>query len=120
MPSWIPSRQASSGEPAQWHPSLGHSPELGPASGEVLADARVLGMPALDYVAAQAYATALVASLCHQRQPRDPARAARQLRTATFFGDFEIDPHSGLQRGHRLSVTRWRGGCQELLAEAIS
>lgn len=35
------------------HPSLGHPPELGPASDEVLADARLLGLPALDYVAAQ-------------------------------------------------------------------
>jgi len=37
------------------------------------------------------------------------------LRTATFYGAFELDPTTGIQRGHRLCVVRWRGGGQELL-----
>lgn len=106
--------------PVQWHPSLGRSPALGPGSAQVLDDARRMRTTGLDYVAAQAYAAALVASHCQQRCPGDPASAARQLRTSTFFGAFELDPQTGAQRGHRLAVVRWRAGRQELLADAIS
>ena len=106
--------------PVQWHPSLGRSPALGPGSAQVLDDARLMGMPGLDYVAAQAYAAALVASHCQERHPGDPGRAARQLRTSTFFGDFELDPQTGAQRGHRLAVVRWRAGRPELLAGAAA
>jgi len=83
--------------PVQWHPELG-GPE---------------GLP--DYVAAQAYAAALIAERCLELDPADPLSAARGLSTATFFGRFELDD-SGLQVGHRLSVVRWRAGRQELLS----
>jgi hypothetical protein len=80
--------------PVQWHPDLG-----GPPGVE-------------DYVAAQAYAAALIASVSPSLE------AARRLRTETFFGAFELD-ESGLQVGHRLSVVRWRDGRQEVvLAQA--
>lgn len=104
--------------PVQWHQLLGQSPELGPGSAQVLEDARAIGLPALDYIAAQAYAAALLAAHILERHPDDPLGAARQLRTSTFFGDFELDPQSGIQRGHRLAVIRWRAGRQELLAVA--
>jgi hypothetical protein len=78
--------------PVQWHPDLG-----GPAGVE-------------DYVAAQAYACALIADSC----PADP----RSLVTSTFFGDFELDA-TGLQVGHRLSVIRWRGGRQDLIGSSL-
>jgi ABC-type branched-subunit amino acid transport system substrate-binding protein len=80
--------------PVQWHPELG-----GPAGVE-------------DYVAAQAYAAALIASGCPILED------ARRLRTKTFFGRFELD-ETGLQVGHRLAVVRWEGGVQRLaLADA--
>lgn len=101
--------------PVQWHPELAASPELGPASAQVLADARAARLAEPDYVAAQAYAAALIAERCLELAPRDPLSAARNLSTSTFFGGFELDPASGVQRGHRLSVVRWRGGRQELL-----
>ena len=56
----------------------------------------------------------LIAERCLALDPDDPVRAARGLRTATFFGSFELDD-TGLQVGHRLSVVRWRGGHRELL-----
>jgi ABC-type branched-subunit amino acid transport system substrate-binding protein len=86
--------------PVQWHPDLG-----GPPGVE-------------DYVAAQAYAVALIAERCLELDPTDPVAAARSLSTSTFFGRFELD-ETGLQVGHRLSVVRWLGGRQQLvLAEA--
>jgi len=102
--------------PVQWHPALGHSPALGPSSAQVLEDARLLGLAPIDYVAAQAYAAALIAAECRQQHPSDPGKAARELRTSTFFGDFELDPNTGEQRGHTMSVVQWRRGRRELIA----
>jgi len=82
--------------PVQWHPDLG-----GPAGLE-------------DYVAAQAYAAALIAERCLAIDPDDPLTAAHSLSTVTFFGPFELD-ETGLQTGHRLRVVRWRGRRQELV-----
>ncbi len=89
--------------PVQWHRNLRAEPALGPASVELD-----------DYVAAQAYAAALVAEHCLELEPGDPIAAARRLRTTTFFGAFELDG-TGLQVGHRLAVVRWHGGRRELL-----
>jgi hypothetical protein len=86
--------------PVQWHRGLG-----GPEGLE-------------DYVAAQAYAAALIAERCLELDPADPLGAALSLRTSTFFGAFELG-EDGLQAGHRLAVVRWNSGRQELfLAEA--
>ena len=99
---------------SQWHPGLGADPRLGPPSSEVVGDARARGVE-LDYVGAQAYAAGLIAAHCHELAPDDPGAAASMLRTATFYGAFELDPETGIQRGHRLCVVRWRGGSQQLL-----
>jgi hypothetical protein len=86
--------------PVQWHPELGGPDGL------------------VDYVAAQAYAVALIAERCLELAPSDPVAAARRLSTSTFFGSFELD-ETGLQIGHRLSVVRWRGGRQEIVAASL-
>ncbi len=99
---------------AQWHPGLGADPRLGPPSSEVVGDARARRVE-LDYVGAQAYAAALIAAHCHELAPDDPGAAASMLRTATFYGAFELDPVIGIQQGHRLCVVRWHGGSQQLL-----
>jgi ABC-type branched-subunit amino acid transport system substrate-binding protein len=82
--------------PVQWHPELG-----GPSGLE-------------DYVAAQAYAAALIAERCLALDSADPLSTARSLAIDTFFGRFQLD-ETGLQTGHRLSVVRWRHGRQTLL-----
>lgn len=82
--------------PVQWHPDLG-----GPSGLE-------------DYVAAQAYAAALIAERCLALDASDPLSAARSLAVDTFFGRFQLD-ETGLQQGHRLSVVRWRRGRQTLV-----
>ena len=59
--------------PAQWHPALPGAAELGPSTAEVLDTARALGCPSPDYLAAQAFACALVASRCPRAHARRPA-----------------------------------------------
>ncbi|MER3409623.1 MAG: hypothetical protein C4306_05875 [Thermoleophilia bacterium] len=93
--------------PVQWHPDLRYPVDLGPEE-----------VPLDDYVAAQAYAAALVAERCLELRPDDPLAAARALRVTTFFGRFQL-AESGLQVGHRLAVVQWRRGRRQLLvAEA--
>ena len=81
--------------PVQWHPDLGGPPGLE------------------DYVAAQAYAAALIAERCPT--PTD----ALGLETETFFGAFRLAP-DGLQVGHELSVVQWRGGRRVLVFTGAS
>lgn len=83
--------------PVQWHPDLPSAPELGPARPNVE-----------NYVAAQAYAAAVLATHCRTLD------AARGLRTTTFFGGFALAP-DGLQVGHRLAVVRRRGRRTEVV-----
>ena len=105
--------------PVQWHPDAVGQAILGPAVAELLADAEAAGTGELDYVAVQAYAAALVADACGRERPSDPVGAAYQLRTRTVYGDFGIDPATGLQQDHRLSVIRREHGERRLhLADA--
>jgi hypothetical protein len=89
--------------PVQWHPQLPVEPALGPATVDLD-----------DYIAAQTYATCLIADHCLELEPDNPLAAARQLRTTTFFGDFQLGT-DGRQTGHRLSVVQWRRRRPELL-----
>ncbi len=84
--------------PVQWHPALRTQPELGPPHVDLA-----------DYVAAQAYAVALISDHCHRLDPGDPLTAAKQLQTSTFFGGFQLGS-DGLQIGHQLAVIRWTNG----------
>ena len=87
----------------QWHPELGTSPELGPSSPEMLADARTAGSGELDYVAAQAYAVALVATRCLELDPRDPLarRGACAPRPSSA-------PSSSIPKAASSAATAWR------------
>ncbi len=103
----------------RWHPETRTSPELGSSSAELVADARASALGELDHVADQSDAAALIAGRCLELGPDDPLGAARRLRTTTFFGAFELDPATGLQRRHRLSVVPCGRARQEFpLAEA--
>jgi hypothetical protein len=93
--------------PVQWHPDLPVRTSLGPKSVHLS-----------DYVAAQAYASVLVANHCLQRDP-DPLTAAKQLRAVTFFGGFQLAA-DGLQVGHQLAVISWRNHQQQLLSPAAA
>jgi ABC-type branched-subunit amino acid transport system substrate-binding protein len=105
--------------PVQWDRGVRGRPAVGPTSSEVASAAHARGVGEIDYVAAQAYAAALIAEHCLELSSDDPLAVARSLRTETFFGAFELD-ESGLQRGHRLSVVRWRDRRRELVAAEVA
>ncbi|MGQ0576998.1 MAG: ABC transporter substrate-binding protein [Pseudonocardia sp.] len=95
---------------AQWTPSGGPPVLLGPTE-PAFVDA--YGSTP-DYPAVQAAATAAVASHCARLAGSTAAddlwAAAVELRTRTLFGEFGVDPVTGAQRAHVMTLVRWTRG----------
>ncbi|RBQ17990.1 hypothetical protein DP939_21700 [Spongiactinospora rosea] len=64
-----------------------------------------------DYPAVQAVAAGILAVHCAQRAAstarQDIWEAAVSLDTVTLFGRFRVDPRTGAQVGHRMTLVRW-------------
>ena len=100
--------------PTQWDPATDVCPMLGPSPAEFVARFRAANGHEPDYPAAQAYAAGLLTIAAVRaagvlESPRVRA-AFSDLRTATLFGDFAIEPASGRQIGHRMLLVQWHGG----------
>ncbi|GAA2442932.1 amino acid ABC transporter substrate-binding protein [Actinomadura vinacea] len=95
----------------QWFPGARGRAELGLDESVFLAGYRERAGALPDYPAAQAAATAAVATHCARlagSTSRDSLwEAASELDTTTFFGRFKIDPYSGVQVGHEPGLVRW-------------
>ncbi|MFI0449016.1 ABC transporter substrate-binding protein [Actinomadura sp. 6N118] len=94
----------------QWFPGAGGRAELGLDESDFLAaySDRTGTLP--DYPAAQAAATAAIATYCARTAgtARDALwEAASRLDTTTLFGRFKIDPSTGVQVGHEPCLVRW-------------
>jgi branched-chain amino acid transport system substrate-binding protein len=101
--------------PSQWEIDIKVKPERGPSPGEFARRMRgEAGVAAPDYVGAQAYAAGLLAAAAlGAAGALDQGRiraAFSELRTATLFGDFAIDPRTGRQVGHQMTLVQWHGG----------
>lgn len=100
--------------PAQWDPSIEIRPALGPAPAEFVARFRAATGHEPDYPGAQAYAAGLLTlAALRVAGSLEPARvraALSDLRTTTLFGDFAIEPGSGIQVGHRMLLVQWHEG----------
>ncbi|MGP3958232.1 ABC transporter substrate-binding protein [Nonomuraea sp. 3N208] len=94
----------------QWFPGGGYA-ELGVSEREFLDAYRERSGTFPDYPAVQAVATAIIATHCAAEAgstgPEELWGVAAALETTTLFGAFAIDPHTGLQVGHRAVLTRW-------------
>lgn len=96
----------------QWFRHPVTEPELGPSSETFLAKyADAFGTSDPDYPAIQATAAALVATHC-VRKAGTTAREALwsavvALKTSTLFGDFGVDPDTGMQLRHQATLTHW-------------
>jgi ABC-type branched-subunit amino acid transport system substrate-binding protein len=95
----------------QWFPGSGREVELGPAEPDFLAAYQGRAGVFPDYPAAQAAATAVIATHCVRltgSTTRDALwLAASALETTTLFGSFKIDPDTGVQIGHQAALVRW-------------
>jgi branched-chain amino acid transport system substrate-binding protein len=101
--------------PSQWEIDTKVKPELGPSPQEFARRMRTeAGIDDPDYVGAQAYAAGLLAAAALEAAgglDQDRIRAAFSgLRTATLFGDFSIEPQTGRQAGHQMTLVQWHGG----------
>ena len=104
--------------PSQWEPGANYQPDYGPSDRELAQRYKAFG-PAFrpgggaDYVMAQAYATGLVAQKCVEETGTLDNLALREtagrLDFTTFYGRFKLEPGTGRQIGHSVSVVQWQG-----------
>jgi branched-chain amino acid transport system substrate-binding protein len=107
--------------PSQWEIDTKVTPELGPSPHEFARRMRIeAGINDPDYIGAQAYAAGLLASAALDAVgglEQDRIRAAfSDLRTSTLFGNFAIDPRTGRQVGHQMTLVQWHGGRKIIIA----
>jgi hypothetical protein len=99
---------------AQWFPGSACEAELGPAEDEFLGTYTRRANTVPDYPAVQAAAGAVIATHCAglaEGTNRDALwAAAAVLETSTLFGDFKIDPLSGVQMNHQTVLVHWTNG----------
>jgi len=110
--------------PAQWEFGVKYSPAearklglewFGPTNKEFVKLAKGFsGGEAPDYHAAEAGAAPLVfvkaVELANSLDPDKVRAAFNKLHLMTFFGEFKIDPDSGLQTAHSMVVVQWQNG----------
>lgn len=104
---------------AQWFPGRGARPEVGPTEREFVTAYRRVANASPDYPAVQAAAAGALALHCaHLAGSTERGgmwAAATGLDTTTLYGDFRIDPTTGVQLGHAPVLVRWDGGEPQLV-----
>ncbi len=100
--------------PAQWVATAAIECDEGPNTSWFLARFREVCGSDPTYPAVQAFAAGLLFARC-LRETGDIGDAAqldiaRRLRCRTLYGDFRLDPISGLQVGHEVLTLQWQGG----------
>lgn len=100
--------------PAQWTAETAPTPDEGPDAASFVdrfADATGHVPP---YPAAQAFAAGTLFARCVRDAGTVDDRAlfdvARALRCRTLYGDFTLDPDTGLQVGHQVLTVQWQNG----------
>jgi branched-chain amino acid transport system substrate-binding protein len=100
--------------PVQWIATAAPEPDEGPDVEWFSTRYRLAAGADPPYPAAQAFAAGVLAARCLREAGAcdDAAQvaAARSLRCRTLYGDFRLDPSSGLQVGHEALTVQWQGG----------
>ncbi len=100
--------------PAQWIATAAPEPDEGPDVHWFSTRYRSATGVDPPYPAAQAFAAGVLAARCLRDAGAcdDAAQsaAARSLRCRTLYGDFRLDPSTGLQVGHEVLTVQWQGG----------
>ena len=105
--------------PCQWFNDGTDDPAVGPNSEWFTHCYRDANGTEPPYPAAAAFAAGVVWQRCVKEAGTVeslPVRAASQrLDTTTLFGRFRVDPVTGVQTGHQMSVVQWRDGQRVLV-----
>ena len=100
--------------PAQWIATAALEPDEGPDADWFVARYRSAVGADPAYPAAQAFAAGVLAARCLRDaksiDDADQLGAARNLACRTLYGDFRLDPDTGLQVGHRVLTVQWQQG----------
>jgi branched-chain amino acid transport system substrate-binding protein len=105
--------------PSQWEPSARGAPEVGPPAAAFVERFHQRYGQVPDYPAAQAYAAGLILQRCVMLagtcQDADLRASADGLTCRTFYGDFRLDPQTGVQVGHEAVLVQWQGGEKKII-----
>ena len=105
--------------PAQWIAAAAPEASEGPDAQWFVARYRAAVGGEPPYPAAQAFAAGVLAARCLRdaQTAEDAAQlaAARGLACRTLFGDFRLDPKTGLQVGHNVLTVQWQGGVRRVV-----
>jgi branched-chain amino acid transport system substrate-binding protein len=118
---WGDLRQRADGwiGPSQWELGAKGSPDVGPSSAAFVERFRRRFGQLPDYPAAQAYAAGLIfqhcVSLAGSCDDAGMRAAAAQLSCRTFYGDFRLDPETGIQVGHETVLVQWQSGEKKII-----
>lgn len=100
--------------PAQWVGSGASAVDEGPDTRWFSRRYRAATGSEPPYPAVQAFAAGVLAARCLRdaATPEDDALlvAAKHLECRTLYGEFRLDPISGLQVGHEVRTVQWQGG----------
>jgi ABC-type branched-subunit amino acid transport system substrate-binding protein len=105
--------------PSQWEPGAADVPDVGPASTLFVERFRQRFGRVPDYPAAQAYAAGLILQRCvglaGSCADADLRASAETLHCRTLYGDFRLDPLSGVQIGHETVLVQWQAGDKKVV-----
>ena len=113
-----PAREGLLG-PAQWVARVAQAPEEGPDAAWFVAAFHATVGAEPPYPAAAAFAAGVLAARCLREagSTEDGAAlgTAARLAIRTLFGDFRLDPETGLQVGHEVLVVQWQAGVRRVV-----
>jgi branched-chain amino acid transport system substrate-binding protein len=113
-----PAREGLLG-PSQWMPAAAPVPNEGPDAGWFETRYRSITGGDAPYPAAQAMAAGVLAARClREAQVLEDAAllaAARRLACRTLYGEFRLDPATGLQVGHEVLTVQWQSGRRRIV-----
>ncbi len=105
--------------PAQWVAAAAPEPDEGPDVRWFVTRYRSAVGSDPPYPAAQALAAGVLAARCLRdaKAVDDAAQiaVARDLNCRTLFGDFRLDPSTGVQVGHRVLTVQWQDGQRRVI-----
>jgi branched-chain amino acid transport system substrate-binding protein len=105
--------------PTQWMHTIALKPDEGPDSSWFVTKFRSAAGVDPSYPAVQAFAAAILYARCLRESgtSEDAVQlaTARQLACTTLYGDFRLDPLSGLQVGHQVLIVQWQQGTRRVV-----